>query len=215
MTDNIENIHDYDSIIEYCPESPEGQKDSYFNDPDIQDCEPPPRIVFVCVLCYRHYDLKEDLRGHMIEYHKYIPIVDVKPTEESKVLLEKRQQNEIKEEIEEEFISITSSEANVDEPKKFREIKPVPFKNFRLILREKMYLKCPAVPGCVYKFETEEQRRNHLKCHLKGSAQFKCYLCSTAMNNWRKCTAHLWKIHKMDVDLLKCPECEFKSHASG
>ncbi|XP_011291023.2 oocyte zinc finger protein XlCOF28 [Musca domestica] len=208
MADDTELMEDLDALIEYCPESPD-IKGQTCNDCDqnTQEPEPPPRIIFVCSLCLRQYDLKEDLRGHMIEYHKCVPIDRVTKADTTLKL-------ENNEDCKEEKPAMTMAEANL-ETRICPEIKPLPFKDFRLILRQRMNLKCTAAATCVYKFVDEERRENHVKCHVQGKCTFKCYICAMSINNWRRCTAHLWKSHQIDVDLLQCPVCEFKSYASA
>ncbi|XP_065360800.1 PR domain zinc finger protein 5 [Calliphora vicina] len=180
------------------------------NDQDNDDSS--TRIILVCFLCFRQYDLEEDLRGHMIEYHKYkltdepsreIPEVETKETTEEIVQVELvpspkvEQQNEVVKHVME------------------SEMKPVPFKDFRLILRSNMSLKCTKYTNCIYKFETPEKLQQHMDCHATSKSSFQCLVCSVGLNNWRRCSAHLWKMHQLDVDLLKCPICGFKSHASA
>lgn len=77
--------------------------------------------------------------------------------------------------------------------------------------------RCNVMSSCPYKFENEAKLLLHTKCHTCPNAaqKFKCYECSVELTNWRRCTAHLWKAHQVDVDLLQCPQCEYKSHASG
>ncbi|XP_059226750.1 zinc finger protein Xfin [Stomoxys calcitrans] len=202
---------DLDSLIEYCPESPVCEDDCASN---IKNASPLPRIILVCGLCYRQYDLEEDLRGHMIEYHKCVPIDIKKETpERTKQTRAQETQHVMNKETQ---MPTTNNDVVLEEnPPKPMEMKPVPFKDFRLILRKQMTLKCTATPSCLYKFETGTQREKHLNCHLQNANTFKCSICSMSLDNWRKCSAHLWKSHQMDVDLLKCPICEFKSHASA
>lgn len=69
--------------------------------------------------------------------------------------------------------------------------------------------------GCVYQFESDEKQKRHEKCHVSSDAeqirQFKCLECSNESKSWRDCTSHMWKEHKIDIDLLKCPFCAFRA----
>lgn len=167
------------------------------------------RIILVCFLCFRQYDLEEDLRGHMIEYHKYKPIN------------KSSNENCKKEEKESTDVTVAAEKQSTEieeqpvKPVTDVEMKPVPFKDFRLILRSNMTLKCNKYSSCIYKFETEDKLKKHMECHAANKISFQCSMCSAKLNNWRRCSAHLWKMHQLDVDLLKCPICDFKSHASG
>lgn len=73
--------------------------------------------------------------------------------------------------------------------------------------------------GCVYQFEDNEKQQRHEKCHVLNDAeqirQFKCLECNVKLKMWRDLTAHMWKDHKIDIDLLKCPCCSFKATLSG
>lgn len=82
--------------------------------------ELPSRIVFVCSLCLRQYDLKEDLRGHMMFFHGCQPMpASVRKAEEQR----KRSLQE----------SRSASPATAP-----AELQPMPFKDFRIALRVNM-----------------------------------------------------------------------------
>lgn len=85
-------------------------------------------IIYVCNICFRQYTLIEDLRGHFIEYHKCTPrVAESSSTEGKSVELT----NKVCQTIE------TGGEAQKEECVKL-EIRPMPFKNFRIVLRSKM-----------------------------------------------------------------------------
>lgn len=106
---------------------------------------------------------------------------------------------------------------------------PMSLKTLKLRLLAGLKLKCPQ-KGCVYKFETRAKRDIHLKCHniepaligpggpLPGPAgakedkkdNFKCYQCGVEFPRWRECSQHLWKQHKVDSNMLKCPVCDVR-----
>lgn len=69
--------------------------------------------------------------------------------------------------------------------------------------------------GCGYCFENDERRQMHEKCHVSTDVDqvrlFKCLDCTNESKLWRDCTSHMWKEHKIDIDLLKCPFCSFKA----
>ncbi|XP_065086515.1 zinc finger and SCAN domain-containing protein 2 [Ochlerotatus camptorhynchus] len=109
-------------------------------------------------------------------------------------------------------------------------LQPMTLKALKLKLLAGLKLKCPQ-KGCVYKFETRAKRDIHLKCHnvepvligpggpVPGGAgagkdekkdNFKCYQCGVEFPRWRECSQHLWKQHKIDVNMLKCPVCDVR-----
>lgn len=114
-------------------------------------------------------------------------------------------------------------------------LQPMTLKTLKLKLLAGLKLKCPQ-KGCVYKFETRAKRDIHLKCHnvepvLIGPGgplpsgtgagkeekkdNFKCYQCGTEFPRWRECSQHLWKQHKIDVNMLKCPVCDVRFDFAG
>ncbi|TMW45018.1 hypothetical protein DOY81_009902, partial [Sarcophaga bullata] len=164
--------------------------------------EIPPRIILVCFLCFRQYDLVEDLRGHMIEYHKYRPIKENSPkpinkTDEKQSIVNTQNEEKVVKVTNDSVTDLSVTTAVIDS-----DLKPMPFKDFRLILRSNMGLKCPKYSNCIYKFETNDKLQQHIKCHAADKTTFQCLKCPVKLENWRRCSAHLWKTHEMDVDLL-------------
>lgn len=84
-----------------------------------------------------------------------------------------------------------------------------------LVLMETI-LRC-TYKGCLYNFENIENRDTHERCHIstKQVKEFRCLDCQSESKNWRNCSTHLWKEHKIDIDLLKCPFCTYKVGLSG
>ncbi|XP_037932871.1 PR domain zinc finger protein 5-like [Teleopsis dalmanni] len=162
-------------------------------------------IVFVCSLCFRQYSLEEDLRGHMIEYHKCVPIeeTDGKTVDVAEIV--DKQISEFKELL----------DTHKTIPQIEQEVRPMAFKDFRLFLRVNLKIRCTFTTPCMFKFENLARLETHLKCHADNLSQkFKCLECGLEILNWRRCSAHLWKVHQIDVDLLQCPSCEFRAPAS-
>lgn len=69
-------------------------------------------------------------------------------------------------------------------------------------------IKC-SIPSCVSKFSSEKALQIHISCHSKNRniKEFHCTQCDEKFVRWRLCSAHLWRVHKVDVDLLTCPVC--------
>lgn len=69
-----------------------------------------------------------------------------------------------------------------------------------------------SINGCELKFSKDDARINHESCHdNEKKKQFKCPHCVEKFSVWRMCSAHLWKCHNIDLGLLSCPKCKFKS----
>lgn len=141
-------------------------------------------VKYMCSLCFSPFPSIEAVKEHMMEDHK------------------------LKEKLKDTPTPTTPTTPTVDHSE---------FLNLSLadlkakLLKQSIY-RC-AIKGCVYKFETPERRDLHLKCHSSYSnvREFKCCDCGEEQKGWRHCCMHLWKVHHIDVDLLKCPICPFKA----
>lgn len=93
-------------------------------------------IIYVCNICFRQYTLIEDLRGHFIEYHKCTTKVAESSSTEGKSveLTNKDCQSVGTEESDNLRNLLNSSQKDIVK----LEIRPMPFKNFRIVLRSKM-----------------------------------------------------------------------------
>lgn len=97
--------------------------------------EHPPRIVYVCSLCLRQYDLQEDLRGHMVYFHGCEPIQSVPGTKTKSAKPTAKQQHLASRNAQDKQILDLQVE-DVDQVPS--ELQPMPFKDFRLVLRANM-----------------------------------------------------------------------------
>jgi len=93
-----------------------------------------PRIVYVCSLCLRQYDLQEDLRGHLVFFHGYEPIsVPNGKRKAAKTSIKQPtpagRNGQDKQTMEQQFEDSKPSPS---------EMQPMPFKDFRLVLRANM-----------------------------------------------------------------------------
>lgn len=72
-------------------------------------------------------------------------------------------------------------------------------------------VKC-SIKGCDLRFARDEYRIRHEKCHVSSEKkQFKCPVCDKIFSIWRVCSLHLWKCHEIDVGLLSCVICKYKT----
>lgn len=80
--------------------------------------------------------------------------------------------------------------------------------------------RCPE-RGCQYSFD-KEKLDLHLGCHLSTvkdlevqaideKAVFFCPTCSQQFDKWRRCSYHLWNSHNIDVDMIPCPFCDYRT----
>ena len=79
---------------------------------------------------------------------------------------------------------------------------------------EDLFAKC-AIKGCAFRFKKTETVEYHRKCHDMASDSPQAMLCpeckSKEFNNWNTLHTHLWRAHKIDMELYKCELCEFKT----
>uniref|UniRef100_A0A0A9Z6Z6 Zinc finger and BTB domain-containing protein 24 n=1 Tax=Lygus hesperus TaxID=30085 RepID=A0A0A9Z6Z6_LYGHE len=69
---------------------------------------------------------------------------------------------------------------------------------------------------CKLRFSTRVNMERHRKCHNPdyngpGVPKFKCLVCEQIYNRWAFCQAHLWLVHKIDMDLHTCLICDYKT----
>lgn len=73
--------------------------------------------------------------------------------------------------------------------------------------------------ACLYSFESKKNQISHERCHVSTTPEnvkaFRCFECQTELTNWRLCSSHMWNVHQIDIDLLKCPICNYKAGLSG
>lgn len=124
---------------------------------------------------------------------------------------------EMIEKTEDEIQSVIITEEN-DVNNESDWMRPISLKGFKRKLNDIFVIKC-SLTGCGYYFENDERRQMHEKCHVSTDVdqvrQFKCLECASESKLWRDCTSHMWKAHKIDIDLLKCPFCSFKAVFAG
>ncbi|KRT78994.1 zinc finger protein, partial [Oryctes borbonicus] len=62
------------------------------------------------------------------------------------------------------------------------------------------------------RFALDEYRIRHEKCHVDSQKkQFRCPVCDKTFSIWRVCSLHMWKCHEIDVGLLSCVICNYKT----
>ena len=54
----------------------------------------------------------------------------------------------------------------------------------------------------------EEQQPGNSLTH---PITFRCTECTTRLPSWAKMACHLWRKHRIDMELYKCQECNFRS----
>lgn len=66
---------------------------------------------------------------------------------------------------------------------------------------------------CSIRFNSEENLKTHLKCHLDETYGFACCECEYRSDHWSSTAGHLWRQHKMDLELHKCEFCIYRSYS--
>ncbi|XP_011204673.2 probable serine/threonine-protein kinase ndrD [Bactrocera dorsalis] len=75
-----------------------------------------------------------------------------------------------------------------------------------------VYLKC-TVTGCAFRFKKSSTLDYHIKCHSSESPpqSMACPECKAPFTNWNSLHTHLWRTHKIDMELYSCELCSFKT----
>ncbi|KAF5275085.1 hypothetical protein FQA39_LY07022 [Lamprigera yunnana] len=77
---------------------------------------------------------------------------------------------------------------------------------------QKKLLKC-TLPMCKIRLQDPEKMDYHIQCHSDGS--FKCPECLEIFSFWKPLTGHLWRLHRIDMELHSCDLCDYKSFSLG
>lgn len=72
--------------------------------------------------------------------------------------------------------------------------------------------KC-VVPLCKVKMQDFHKMNYHIGCHVDNG--FRCLECSEAFSLWKPLSGHLWRVHKIDMELYSCDVCDYKTFSLG
>ena len=159
--------------------------------------------VYICSNCSKPFNSSEETKEHMIQAHNYqsdvfgcheipetIKTINISIETEQQHSKVKKVFNKKKRKMNEIIQSIDPA-GNIN--------------NLNYFCRKR---------NCKYKFTTENDLSIHEKCHLDSELNsgnkrlYQCFECNELFNSWHSCSSHLYKVHKIDCDLLKCPICE-------
>lgn len=70
----------------------------------------------------------------------------------------------------------------------------------------KTLLKCAF---CKTRLSNRENMNYHVSCHF--DTKYKCPECGEIFAVWKPLTGHLWRLHKIDMELFGCDKCEYKT----
>ncbi|XP_030750641.1 gastrula zinc finger protein xFG20-1-like isoform X2 [Sitophilus oryzae] len=70
--------------------------------------------------------------------------------------------------------------------------------------------KCAYVP-CKVVLSDPKKMNYHMESHFNDG--FKCLECQEKFLLWKPLTSHLWRTHKVDLDLYSCDKCDYKTNS--
>lgn len=79
------------------------------------------------------------------------------------------------------------------------------------IKRNFLYFRC-TFGSCKVRFTTEDNLKYHEKCHFENRFQCIEFDCQFTDMKWLSMMSHLWKTHKIDIEMFSCNQCEFKTN---
>ncbi|KAB0804649.1 hypothetical protein PPYR_01619 [Photinus pyralis] len=79
-------------------------------------------------------------------------------------------------------------------------------------LQQQKLQKCTE-SSCKIRLQDETKMAYHIKCHAEGA--FKCPECLQLFAFWKPLTGHLWRLHKIDMELYSCDICDYKTFSLG
>lgn len=66
---------------------------------------------------------------------------------------------------------------------------------------------------CKVKMHDYYKMNYHVGSHVDDG--FKCLECSEIFSLWKPLTGHLWRVHKIDMELYSCDMCDYKTFSLG
>lgn len=83
------------------------------------------------------------------------------------------------------------------------------------VIREQGAMACKH-KGCQIRYKSTEVLERHSKCHRDDGAGFTCCECSGVQSvHWPSIANHLWRVHKIDMELYQCELCEYRTYSFG
>lgn len=79
-------------------------------------------------------------------------------------------------------------------------------------LVQKKLIKC-TFGMCKVRFQDITKLNYHIKCHTEDC--FMCPECKGEFGLWKTLTGHLWRVHKVDMELYACDKCDYKTFSLG
>ncbi|XP_057653707.1 oocyte zinc finger protein XlCOF6-like isoform X1 [Diorhabda carinulata] len=70
--------------------------------------------------------------------------------------------------------------------------------------------QCPFTT-CKIIFPDAEKLNHHISCH--ADTGFACFNCGEKFNAWKPLTSHMWRLHKIDMGLYACDQCDYKTYS--
>lgn len=116
-------------------------------------------------------------------------------------------------------LNITELEEPKDVMEKPNPSLPPPLKTFNNYLKKSSPLTKPLIdkknkcilPGCKIRLEDLAKMNYHIKCHLEHNYQ--CPECHSTFEFWNILAGHLWRNHKIDMELYSCDKCDYKTYS--
>ncbi|XP_039284831.1 zinc finger protein 236 isoform X2 [Nilaparvata lugens] len=71
------------------------------------------------------------------------------------------------------------------------------------------------IDGCELRYEHGSNLVYHQQCHDKskaGQLAFTCAECGASQSKWPSMAIHLWRVHNIDMELISCEQCSYKTY---
>lgn len=165
------------------------------------------KLVYMCGECSNCFATIDECRDHMIQDHQLMDEGSEKRDNENAANYPKRPC--LVNGYAEECGDKNMNRSKIKVSKTLSSRKMVSKKSPAIEVKDKN-VKCTH-QGCLYKFSTEDIMQQHANCHMDSqhAHAFKCIVCrDVKFSKWKPCSLHLWKEHKIDVDLLSCKICK-------
>lgn len=65
------------------------------------------------------------------------------------------------------------------------------------------------ISGCKARLQAMDKMTYHLNSHFENG--FRCNECGERFLCWKPLTSHLWRLHKVNMELFACDKCDYKT----
>lgn len=114
------------------------------------------------------------------------------------------------ENLREPSVVVPEEDSNITNPLKLDDDDVKETNSYMIRFNNNKKNKC-IIPGCKVRLEDIVKIGYHIKCHYQQG--YKCPECNATFDSWNIVSGHLWRSHKIDMELFSCDKCNYKTYS--